>query len=425
MGLTITIFLPVTAALFWIVILSILAHRTETYLEAVLSMLFTGIFLFSEGCYAIVEEGQLLLDLSILIEQLAAPIIIPLLIIYMQKMLGRNKLKHPLQVLWLMATIAMFTTDTVLFFLRDDPRAVQIYEFCTTTIFKIIIACELVWMGIFAIRARLHTRHLPHNAADYLFRGKPISTVRLQLALLLVPLLIFAVRLLAFPRGMYREGTAIPLTVALLMAIFLFIIGLIALFGTTETVSLRDIRILLRFNYGRESKGHIMEEMFDSLLADTDENSLRRIFEKIGDTLHIDEWKREKPQEEVAGVADKFFRAAAEDRDGDSLLSRFRRLMADEQLYLHPSLTLGDVAERLHTNKTYISKLVNNTYNLGFPELVNTLRVDYAKRYILHHREAKQLEIAEASGFLSASSFNNTFKAVTGVTPKVWIAGLR
>ena len=79
-------------------------------------------------------------------------------------------------------------------------------------------------------------------------------------------------------------------------------------------------------------------------------------------------------------------------------------------------------ADKLGTNKFYVSKLVNNAYNLGFPELINILRVDYAEQYILNHRDAKQEEIARECGFLSASSFNTTFKKVTGMTPKVWIA---
>lgn len=45
--------------------------------------------------------------------------------------------------------------------------------------------------------------------------------------------------------------------------------------------------------------------------------------------------------------------------------------MQQERLYLQPSLTLSDVAERLHTNKTYVSKMVNQTYKMGFPELLN------------------------------------------------------
>ena len=82
------------------------------------------------------------------------------------------------------------------------------------------------------------------------------------------------------------------------------------------------------------------------------------------------------------------------------------------------------MAEQLSSNKTYVSKLVNNNYNLGFPELINTLRINYAEQYIINHREARQDEIATACGFLSASSFNTIFKKVKGITPKVWIASI-
>lgn len=107
--------------------------------------------------------------------------------------------------------------------------------------------------------------------------------------------------------------------------------------------------------------------------------------------------------------------------DDDSLLSRFQHRLVDEQLFLHPQLTLPDVAELLHTNKTYLSKLVNDHYKVSFPELINTLRIDYAEQYILKNREARQEEVARACGFVSASSFNNTFKKITGMPPKQWV----
>ena len=66
--------------------------------------------------------------------------------------------------------------------------------------------------------------------------------------------------------------------------------------------------------------------------------------------------------------------------------------------------------------------MVNSTYNISFPELVNTLRIDYAEDYIANHREARQEDIAKACGFPSASSFNNTFKRITGMPPRIWLA---
>ena len=96
--------------------------------------------------------------------------------------------------------------------------------------------------------------------------------------------------------------------------------------------------------------------------------------------------------------------------------------MKEKQLFLKPGLSLDDVATELETNRTYVSKMVNNAYNMGFPELLNILRVDYAQHYIILHSEEKQESIASACGFFSASSFNNTFKRITGMTPKMWAA---
>ena len=105
-----------------------------------------------------------------------------------------------------------------------------------------------------------------------------------------------------------------------------------------------------------------------------------------------------------------------------SLRARFENLMIHQQAFLTPGITLTDVAEALHTNKTYLSRMIHTTYTLAFPDYLNTLRIDYAEQYILKHRDAKQDEIAKACGFPSASSFNTSFKKLTGVTPKIWLA---
>ena len=76
----------------------------------------------------------------------------------------------------------------------------------------------------------------------------------------------------------------------------------------------------------------------------------------------------------------------------------------------------------LETNRTYVSRLVNNTYNMSFSDYINTLRIDYAEQYLMHNRDAKQSDIATACGFPNASAFNNVFKKITGVTPKIWLA---
>ena len=108
--------------------------------------------------------------------------------------------------------------------------------------------------------------------------------------------------------------------------------------------------------------------------------------------------------------------------DEKSLLGRFQRLIVEEKLFLVPGLSLDEVAEKLHTNRTYISKLVNTSYEMGFPEFLNQLRIDYAEEFLLTHPEMSQAEVAKACGFLSASSFNVAFKRITGMTPRMWMA---
>ena len=108
--------------------------------------------------------------------------------------------------------------------------------------------------------------------------------------------------------------------------------------------------------------------------------------------------------------------------DEENLRIRFEDLIVTEQLFLKQGIRISDIATMLETNRTYVSRLVNNTYNMSFSDYMNTLRIDYAEQYLMHHKDAKQSDIAEACGFPNASAFNNVFKKITGVTPKVWLA---
>lgn len=105
----------------------------------------------------------------------------------------------------------------------------------------------------------------------------------------------------------------------------------------------------------------------------------------------------------------------------EKLRQMFEEFLINNQNFLQPGLTIVNVAEELGTNKTYLSKIVNSSYGMTFPELMNSLRIDYAEQYILHNTDAKQADVAMACGFANASAFNNTFKKLVGVTPKAWL----
>ena len=189
-----------------------------------------------------------------------------------------------------------------------------------------------------------------------------------------------------------------------------------SLLGEKDRVTLIQSRHIMFYNYNPAIKNVIVEIMMEELLDEASQDSLLRFRDLLSERIHTDSVEAK----DITTVKEHLQSATKGSWD-DSLSAKFHALMFKEQLFLQPSLSLADVALRLHTNKTYVSKLVNNTYNLGFPELLNTLRVDYAQRYLLENPDARQEEVAKACGFLSASSFNNIFKKLTGMTPKVWI----
>ncbi|WP_210519352.1 helix-turn-helix domain-containing protein [Hymenobacter terricola] len=95
------------------------------------------------------------------------------------------------------------------------------------------------------------------------------------------------------------------------------------------------------------------------------------------------------------------------------------RLMADEQPWLEPELTLAELAHRLHTNTSLLSRVINTGCGQNFNDFVNSYRVAEAERKLQNPRLAHYslVGIALESGFNSKSTFNRVFKKLTGRTP--------
>lgn len=88
--------------------------------------------------------------------------------------------------------------------------------------------------------------------------------------------------------------------------------------------------------------------------------------------------------------------------------------------YLQPGLTIRELADELHTNRTYLSEYIKTTYDRSFRDWISGLRIDHAKQLLLRSPELTILEIAERSGFLSPSHFMRTFKEHEACSPARW-----
>ena len=105
-----------------------------------------------------------------------------------------------------------------------------------------------------------------------------------------------------------------------------------------------------------------------------------------------------------------------------NLLPKVCQLMEQQQLYLQPDLKVSDVAAALSTNSRYVSECIKAEYNCSFIQFVNSYRINHAKKMLRQQPDIKIIALATASGFSVESTFFRAFRAVTGMTPREWIA---
>ncbi|MEF9477974.1 helix-turn-helix domain-containing protein [Chryseobacterium sp. 1B4] len=92
--------------------------------------------------------------------------------------------------------------------------------------------------------------------------------------------------------------------------------------------------------------------------------------------------------------------------------------MEIQKPYLDSELNLIRLAEMLSVSTHHLSYVINTGFGKNFFQYVNEYRIDHAKK-LLKEPDSKLsiLGIAYESGFNSKTSFNTTFKKVTGQTP--------
>ena len=103
--------------------------------------------------------------------------------------------------------------------------------------------------------------------------------------------------------------------------------------------------------------------------------------------------------------------------------TKILKLMIDEKLYLQPELNLSDIANRLKTNISVLSGVVNYAFGKNFNDFVNEYRVkEFQERIQLpENKNITLLGIAFDCGFNSKATFNRSFKKFTGKAPKEFL----
>lgn len=92
-------------------------------------------------------------------------------------------------------------------------------------------------------------------------------------------------------------------------------------------------------------------------------------------------------------------------------------------MYQEPELTLFDVAQKLNTNISFLSKAINNAFQCNFNDLVNGYRIEAFVELIAKGENKKQtiLSLAFECGFNSKATFNRAFKKIKAISPQEYI----
>ncbi len=98
-------------------------------------------------------------------------------------------------------------------------------------------------------------------------------------------------------------------------------------------------------------------------------------------------------------------------------------ILQKDKLFNNQDLKLQLLAQRLDVSAQSLSQIINEEFKQNFSELINSYRIEEAKKLLLNetHKHFTIVAIANDVGFSSKSAFNAAFKRITNQTPSEFI----
>lgn len=136
--------------------------------------------------------------------------------------------------------------------------------------------------------------------------------------------------------------------------------------------------------------------------------------------------------EELPGAVEKAIRNLEKGRKDVLLPDKNEERKETDSLYkqmLHfieenyrNRITLDDMAEKLHANRSYLSRLYKERKGINLFDDILRMRIEKAKEY-MENTDWKIYEISEAVGFDDTGYFSRVFKKYSGMSPKEYKNG--
>ncbi|WP_299244162.1 tetratricopeptide repeat protein [uncultured Aquimarina sp.] len=115
-----------------------------------------------------------------------------------------------------------------------------------------------------------------------------------------------------------------------------------------------------------------------------------------------------------------------DDKKVQAILKQLNKL-EDQEYYLRSDCTLREIAKKIKSNHTYLSKVIHNHKGKNFTNYINDLRIDYVLKRLKKDKKFRSFSItsiAKEIGYKSDYSFTKHFKTKTGLNPSSYIKNI-
>ena len=147
---------------------------------------------------------------------------------------------------------------------------------------------------------------------------------------------------------------------------------------------------------------------------------VRKMRKSSAEQNHVNDRREEDSLNEADSQLLKDEPLSTKEYEMEDLKDRLCDLMERERLYLNPNIRVTDVAERLYTNKSYLSQAIRLKLNKNFCQLLHSYRVQEAMRLYSQNMDLTIAELCRKVGFNSMTTFTQAFGRNTGCTPADW-----
>lgn len=110
----------------------------------------------------------------------------------------------------------------------------------------------------------------------------------------------------------------------------------------------------------------------------------------------------------------------AEGEKSSSIYANLYEMVEKDRLWADPQINRDILAERLNTNRSYLSKIIKDNADMNLPQFLNQFRIREAIEILSGQKSNEPMtmeEVADATGFNSKRVFFTVFKEWVGMSP--------